>query len=98
MFHPQWQQRLSRVFNSFSRSKGRKKYRPVQSTRLGVETLEKRVTPTTYTPTTTSDLTFTSVNSANGVITGGTGNGQVTLRSAFIAANAHSGTDTINIP
>ena len=53
---------------------------------------------TTYTPTTISDLTFTSVNSANGVITGGTGNGQVTLRSAFIAANAHAGADQINIP
>lgn len=52
---------------------------------------------TIYIPTTTADLTFTSVNSANGVITGGTGNGQVTLRSAVIAANAAGGTNSINL-
>src|SRR5438552_13537332 len=56
----------------------------------------------TYTPTTTTDFPVTgagvSVNSTTGVITGGTGNGQVTLRSAISAANANAGADTINLP
>ena len=63
-----------------------------------VERLEDRLVLTTYTPTTTADLTFTSVNSATGVITGGTGNTFITLRSAIIAANNNPGADTINVP
>ena len=63
-----------------------------------VERLEDRLVLTTYTPTTTADLTFTSVNSATGVITGGTGNTFITLRSAIIAANSNPGADTINVP
>ena len=38
-----------------------------------------------------------SVNNANGVITGGAGNGFVTLRSAIAAANNTAGTHTIKI-
>jgi len=53
-----------------------------------------------FTPTTTSDFPVSgsgiSVNTANGVISGGAGNGQITLRSAVIAANANSGS-TINL-
>jgi len=53
---------------------------------------------TTYTPTISSDPAVSGgVNSANGVITGGAGNGQVSLRSAVIAANAHAGFDTITL-
>jgi Bacterial Ig-like domain len=66
--------------------------------RCPVESLEQRLALATFTPTTFSDLTFTSVNSATGVISGGTGNGQVTLRSAVIASNANGvGADTINL-
>jgi hypothetical protein len=58
---------------------------------------------TTYTPTTATDFPVTgagvSINAANGVITGGTGNSQVTLRSAIIAANMSGpGPHTINVP
>ena len=43
----------------------------------------------TYTPTIFTDPPVSGgVNSANGVITGGAGNGQVSLRSAVIASNA----------
>ena len=38
-----------------------------------------------------------SVNTADGVITGGAGNGQVTLRSAIIASNANPGADIITL-
>ena len=41
------------------------------------------------------DPSLTSVDSTTGVITGGTGDGFVTLRSAVIAANAHAGADSI---
>ena len=55
----------------------------------------------TFTPTTTSDFpvsgTGVSVNTGTGVISGGAGNGQITLRSAVIAADAHPGS-VINIP
>jgi hypothetical protein len=55
----------------------------------------------TFTPTSTSDFPVTgtgiSVNTATGVISGGSGNGLITLRSAVIAANANSGS-TINLP
>src|SRR4051794_15443881 len=64
-----------------------------------VEALEERLTPNTYTPTITTDPAVSgvgiSVNATNGVITGGAGNGQVSLRSAVVAANAHAGADTI---
>ena len=51
---------------------------------------------TTYTPTVLTDPPVSGgVNSANGVISGGAGAGQVSLRSAIIAANAHAGPDTI---
>jgi predicted outer membrane repeat protein len=59
------------------------------------------VRPATFAPTTTSDYPVSgsgiSVNSSTGVIAGGSGNGQITLRSAVIAANANSGS-TINLP
>ena len=55
----------------------------------------------TFTPTSTNDLPVAgagvSVNTSSGVISGGTGNGLITLRSAVIAANANPGS-TINIP
>jgi hypothetical protein len=55
----------------------------------------------TFTPTTTLDYAVTNsgitVNLSTGVISGGPGSGQITLRSAVIAANASSGS-TINIP
>ncbi len=53
---------------------------------------------TTYTPTILTDPPVTGgVNSANGVIIGGAGNGQVSLRSSVIAANATGGTNTITL-
>ena len=54
---------------------------------------------TTYTVTTVTDHAFTTVNSANGQITGGAGIGSVSLRSAVIAANVSGvGPHTINVP
>jgi Secretion system C-terminal sorting domain len=51
-----------------------------------------------YTVTSTSDFPITGgVNNANGVITGGAGNGFVTLRSAIAAANNVAGPHTINL-
>ncbi len=56
----------------------------------------------TYTVTTTTDFPISgagiSVNSATGVISGGAGNGQITLRSAIAAANSVAGPHTINVP
>ena len=56
---------------------------------------------TTYTPTIFTDPPISgagiSVNTTNGVITGGAGNGQVSLRSAIFAANNHAGADTITL-
>ena len=52
----------------------------------------------TYVPTIFTDPTIAGgVNSANGVITGGAGAGQVSLRSAFKAADTLGGTHTINL-
>jgi len=52
----------------------------------------------TFTPTSTSDYPVSNiVNTATGVINSGAGAGQITLRSAVIAANANPGS-TINIP
>jgi hypothetical protein len=52
----------------------------------------------TFTPNTISDFPVSGgVNTASGVITGGAGNGLISLRSAVIAANANPGS-TINIP
>ena len=53
----------------------------------------------TFTPTIFTDPPVSGgVNSANGVITGGAGNGQVSLRSAIIASNANgTGADTITL-
>ncbi|GEM_PF-3744561 len=54
----------------------------------------------TFTVSSTSDFPVSggsSVNTATGVISGGAGNGQITLRSAVIAANANAGS-TIIIP
>jgi hypothetical protein len=55
----------------------------------------------TYTVTSTSDYPVSgagvSVNTTTGVISGGASNGQITLRSAVIGANANSGS-TIIIP
>jgi co-chaperonin GroES (HSP10) len=93
-----WRKWLQLTIQNIRRGRRSLRKRLVRSFKPQFSTLEDRVTPATYTPTTTSDLTFTSVNPATGAITGGTGNGQITLRSAFIAANANAGTDTINIP
>jgi predicted outer membrane repeat protein len=60
--------------------------------RLNIHTLEDRVTPANYTPTTNLDLPFTVVNSTDGTIDGGM---DVTLRSALVAANSNPGPDTI---
>ena len=73
-----------------------------RSSDLRMESLEPRRLLTVYTPTTTSDLAIPSlanVNSANGQIQGtGTGaDGQVTLRSAVIAANADPNPDADTI-
>ena len=51
----------------------------------------------TYTPTTFTDPIFTTVNNANGVITGGAGIGLVSLRSALKAADNLGGTHTVNL-
>src|SRR5215212_6780998 len=55
----------------------------------------------TYTVTSTVDHPISgagiSVNSTTGVITGGSGNGLVTLRSAVYAANQSAGPHTINL-
>ncbi len=53
----------------------------------------------TYTPTIFTDPPLSGgVNSANGVITGGAGSGQVSLRSAVIASNANGvGADIITL-
>jgi hypothetical protein len=52
----------------------------------------------TYTPTIFTDPAITGgVNSANGVITGGTGNGQVSLRSALKAADTLGGNHTVTL-
>ncbi len=55
----------------------------------------------TFVPTSNIDYPVTgtgiSVNTATGVISGGAGNGLITLRSAVIAANANAGS-TINVP
>ena len=53
----------------------------------------------TYTPTVFSDPPVSGgVNAGTGVITGGVGAGQVSLRSAAIAADANAGADAINLP
>lgn len=53
----------------------------------------------TYTVTTVTDHPITTVTSANGQIVSGAGAGQVTLRSAVIAANQSGvGPHTINVP
>ena len=88
--------RIRKVFGFVSppnrHERGRQRFRPQ------VEALEERLTPTTYTPTTLTDFAIGSaanVNSSNGQILAGAGTGQVTLRSAVIAANAHGGADII---
>ncbi len=64
-------------------------------------TLAIPVLGNTYNVTSTSDFPITgagiSVNNATGVITGGAGNGLVTLRSAIAAANNVAGPHTINL-
>lgn len=63
---------------------------------LGLAVVAQAVT---YTPTIVTDPPVSGgVNSANGVITGGAGNGQVSLRSAVIASNANgTGADIITL-
>src|SRR5262245_52669929 len=68
------------------------------SSKLTLEMLEQRITPRTDQPNTTTDFAFTNVDPATGAITAGASVGSITLRSAIFAANAHAGTDTINIP
>ena len=88
---------LRMVFGLKSRARRRdlltRRFRP------RVEALEERLTPNAYTPTIATDPPISgagiSVSSINGVITGGAGNGQVSLRSAVFAANAHGGSNTI---
>ena len=66
---------------------------------LAIVLTASRGLATTYVPTILTDPAVSGgVNSANGVITGGAGNGQVSLRSAVIAANAHAGADIITLP
>lgn len=64
----------------------------------GLMLLAERAVAATYSVTTTIDHPVSGgVNPANGVITGGSGNGSVTLRSAIIASNANAGADVINL-
>jgi Bacterial Ig-like domain (group 3)/FG-GAP-like repeat len=56
--------------------------------------LEDRAVPATFTPTTTLDLDTTGVDLATGKLP----TGEITLRSAILAANAIEGLDTINVP
>ena len=51
----------------------------------------------TFTPTTLGDPPVTGGVSGTGVISGGAGNGQVSLRSAVIAANNAGGTNNVNL-
>jgi hypothetical protein len=56
--------------------------------------LEDRLAPATFTATTVQDLDTAGVNLATGQLPGG----QVTLRSAILAANATAGADTVVAP
>src|SRR4051794_39494485 len=95
-FFRKWFQKKSPFEALVHAAKIDRKRRPLrQRCRPQVEHMEDRITPNSYTPTNTADLTFTSVDPNTGVITGGTGNTFITLRSAVIAANAHAGADTI---
>ena len=78
--------------------------RPDRGLRPGLDALEPRVTPSTFTPTTFSDLTTmgqtlleaSDVNqTTGGIISQG---GKVTLRSAIIAADEDGGSNTIDLP
>src|SRR4051812_47895733 len=71
------------------------KYRVRNAATYVAERLEQRMLLTTYTPNTTTDFAFSSVNNINGVISGGPGNGQITLRSAIVAANNNAGADSV---
>lgn len=54
---------------------------------------------TTYNVATTSDFPITTVNATTGAISSGPNSGQITLRSAVIAANSNGvGPHTINVP
>src|SRR5581483_3685966 len=71
--------------------------RPV---RLTVDRFEDRTVPAAFTVTTVDDpspLSLSQIDSATGVITDAASPdyGQVTLRSALLAANATAGSDTI---
>src|SRR5262245_50729612 len=96
-----WRRWLSRAFGVRSQGRGPEGRRGRCRFTPRLVGLEDRVTPTTYAPTSFQDFPVTgtgiSVNSSTGVITGGAGDGQVTLRSAIVAANANAGADTINL-
>ena len=68
---------------------------------IGVVLLGSPAEATTYTTTTFTDFPITpglgGVNTTTGQISGGTGNGQVSLRSAIIASNFEGGTNVINL-
>ncbi len=56
--------------------------------------LESRTVPALFVPTTTLDLDTTGVDLATGKLP----TGEITLRSAILAANATAGADAINLP
>jgi hypothetical protein len=60
--------------------------------RLGLEFLESRVTPATFKVNTLLDTVAVNLNN------GKDANGQISLRSAVMASNAHGGSNTINLP
>ena len=69
---------------------------------LCVSAFLNQVLANTYNVTSTTDFPISgagiSVANATGIITGGAGNGQITLRSAIAAANNVAGPHTINLP
>src|SRR4051794_40327764 len=95
----QW---LSRTIEDFP-GRGRRGRRWFMRRRLlELDLLERRVNPSAviYTPTTDVDFAIGStadVDPGDGRITSGAGAGQVTLRSAIIAANVNVGADSIDL-
>ena len=87
-----WRKWLQQTIQNIRRGRRSLRKRFVRGFKPLLGTLEDRVTPSTYTPTTTSDLTFTTVDSNTGVDHRWHGAmAHVTLRSAFMAADAHAG-------
>ncbi len=98
MLFANWREWVNETFGASKKTHRR----PIRSHRFRPELLrlEDRLTPANITPTTFSDFAVTGGVSATGVITGGAGDGLITLRSAVIAANAadaSGGTSTITL-